>query len=109
MTNETFAINADQTAMIKTIVTTTTVEIPIVKNGDFKIGKTYTCVWVNPKAKKGHDGKPRFTIGKTYTCIRNASSTSETSGRPPVFLVDDGFAAVNCGADAKMKTKFIAN
>ena len=75
--------------------------------GDFKPGHLYRCTWANPKAKKGEDGKPRFTEGMTYMCVANASSTSETSGRPPVFLIDNGFRCVNVGRDAKMKSTFV--
>ena len=78
-----------------------------IKNGDFKPGHLYRCTWANPKAKKGENGQPRFTEGMTYMCIANATSTGETNGRPPTFLIDGNFRAVNVGADAKMKTTFV--
>ena len=78
-----------------------------VKNGEFVPGNLYRCTWANTKAKKGENGQPRFTEGMTYMCIANASSTGETSGRPPTFLIDNNFRAVNVGDDAKMKTTFV--
>lgn len=81
--------------------------VPVIANGQFVPGNLYRCISVNPKAKPGIDGKPRFTVDGVYMCVANATSVTETSGRPPVFLVDNGFRCVNAGADAKMKTQFI--
>lgn len=78
-----------------------------IKNGDFKPGHLYRCTWANPKAKKGSDGQPRFTEGMTYMCIKNDTSVLETNGRPPTFLVDNGFAAVSVNGDAKIKSTFV--
>lgn len=75
--------------------------------GQFLPGHLYRCTWANPKAKKGENGQPRFTEGMTYMCIANASSTTETKDRPPVFLIDNNFRAVNVGTDAKIKSTFV--
>lgn len=78
-----------------------------IANGDFVPGNLYKCTFANPKAKKGLDGKPRFTEGMVYMCEANSTSTSETVDRPPSFLVDNNFRSVNCGSDAKMKSTFV--
>lgn len=79
----------------------------VIVNGDFVPGQLYRCVSVNPKAKKGENGQPRFTEGAVYMCIANATSITETRDIPPTYLVDNNFRAVNCGKDAKLKTAFI--
>lgn len=104
---DTMQLNAARTAVVMTKTVVTTVEIPVVQPGQFVLGKKYQCVWANPKAKPGSDGKPRFTVGANYKTVKNASSVTETSGRPPVFLVDNGDCCVNVGADAKIKSLFI--
>ena len=81
--------------------------VSTIQNGGFVPGHLYRCKWANPKAKKGENGQPRFTEGMVYMCIANATSTTETSARPPVFLIDNNFRAVNVGADAKIKTTFV--
>lgn len=77
-----------------------------VDNGAFVAGKMYACTFANPKAKKGEDGKPRFTVGMAYMCVANGTSTGETGDRPPLFLVDNNHRGVNCGSDAKLKSRF---
>lgn len=76
-------------------------------NGDFVVGQFYKCTFANPKAKKGENGQPRFTEGMVYMCIANSSSCSETNDNPPTFLVDNGYRAVSCGSDAKLKSTFV--
>lgn len=92
--------------MMYPIVPTTTNAPTNTPNGGFVPGQFYICTSVNAKAKPGSNGQPRFTKGSVYMCIKNATSTSETDDTPPTFLVDNGFASVNCGRDAKMKTTF---
>lgn len=104
---DTMQLNAARTAAVFTKTVVTTVEVPVVQPGQFVLGKKYQCVWANPKAKPGSNGQPRFTVGVDYMTVKNASSVTETSGRPPVFLVDNGFACVSVNADAKIKSLFI--
>lgn len=78
-----------------------------VAKGAFVPGNLYRCTWANPNAKKGENGQPRFTEGHVYMCIANATSTKESCDTPPVFLVDNGFRAVNVGSDAKIKSTFV--
>lgn len=78
-----------------------------IANGDFVAGNLYRCVHANPNAKKGENGESRFTQGCVYMAVANATSTSETDDRPPMFLVDNNFRAVNCGRDAKLKSQFV--
>jgi hypothetical protein len=105
MTN--FQFNADNTAIVTTVTTVVTTEYPVVKPGQFTVGKTYTCVWANPKAKPGTNGNPRFKTGSNYTCYTNNLGT-DTDNRPQTYLADDSFAMTNVGHDAKIKSMFIA-
>ena len=77
-----------------------------VPNGSFVPGQMYTCIRPNAKAKKGLDGKPRFTADATYLCIANSTSEGESKDRPPVFLIDNNFRSVHVGTNAKIKTTF---
>jgi len=78
-----------------------------VANGDFVPGQMYRCSVPNPKAKKGLDGKARFTKDVVYLAIANSTSESESNDRPPVFLIDNNFRSVHVGTNAKIKTKFV--
>lgn len=87
--------------------------------GAFVPCKMYKCTYANPKAKKvkkitGRNrygqaqfgfSEPRFTVGQMYPCVCN-DSAGDSRDVPPCYLIDNTGRLVNCGSDAKLKSKF---